>query len=88
MTAVLARLDGVVRRFGSVEALAGANLEVRAGEVHAVLGENGAGKSTLLGILGGVLRPDAGTIEIDGVTVTLATPRDAWAFGVGLVHQH
>ncbi len=88
MTAVLARLDGVVRRFGSVEALAGANLEVRAGEVHAVLGENGAGKSTLLGILGGVLRPDAGTIAIDGVAVTLSTPRDAWALGMGLVHQH
>jgi len=86
--AVRARLDGVVRRFGSVEALAGASLEVRAGEVHALLGENGAGKSTLLSILGGMLRPDAGTIEVGGRQVALASPRVAWALGIGLVHQH
>lgn len=88
MIAVRARLDGVVRRFGSVEALAGASLEVRAGEVHALLGENGAGKSTLLSILGGMLRPDAGTIEVGGRQVALASPRVAWALGIGLVHQH
>ncbi len=88
MTRVLTRLSGVVRRFGSVEALAGADLEVLEGEVHAVLGENGAGKTTLLGILGGILRPHAGTVEIDGKPVTLSSPRDAWARGVGLVHQH
>lgn len=87
MTA-LARLTGVTRRFGSVVALAGADLEVRAGEVHAVLGENGAGKSTLLGILGGMLRPDGGALEIGGDEATLRSPRDAWARGVGLVHQH
>ncbi|MSR19977.1 MAG: ATP-binding cassette domain-containing protein [Gemmatimonadetes bacterium] len=88
MTRVLARLSGVVRRFGSVEALAGADLEVLEGEVHAVLGENGAGKTTLLGILGGILRPNEGTVEIDGTPVTLSSPGDAWARGVGLVHQH
>jgi len=88
VSAVRARLDGVVRRFGSVEALAGASLEARAGEVHAVLGENGAGKSTLFGILGGMLRPDAGTIEIGGERVSLGSPREAWARGIGLVHQH
>ena len=88
MTAVLARLDGVARRFGSVQALSGASLEVRAGEVHAVLGENGAGKSTLLGVLGGMLRPDAGTLEVVGERVDLGSPRDAWRRGIGLVHQH
>ncbi|MEQ1857366.1 MAG: ATP-binding cassette domain-containing protein [Longimicrobiales bacterium] len=88
MTAVLARLDGVARRFGSVQALAGASLEVRAGEVHAVLGENGAGKSTLLSVLGGMLRPDSGTIEVGGERVEFASPRDAWKRGIGLVHQH
>lgn len=56
MTEVLARLDGIVRRFGPVTALDGAHLEVRAGEMHGVLGENGTGKPTLLSILGGMLR--------------------------------
>jgi simple sugar transport system ATP-binding protein len=88
VTVVLARLRGVVRRFGSVTALAGADLEVHGGEVHGVLGENGAGKSTLLGVLGGTLRPDQGSIEISGVPVELRSPRAAWRHGVGLVHQH
>ena len=83
-----ARLSGIVRRFGAVTALDGADLEVRPGEVHALLGENGAGKSTLLGILGGMQRPDAGLVEIRGVAVELRSPRDAWTHGVGLVHQH
>jgi len=88
VTRVLARLEGVERRFGAVLALSSADLEVRAGEVHAVLGENGAGKSTLLGVLGGMLHPDAGTFEIGGEAVTLEGPRDAWSRGIGLVHQH
>lgn len=88
MTDVLARLAGIERRFGSVVALDGADLELRAGEVHGVLGANGAGKSTLLNVLGGMLRPDAGTIEIGGTPVRLASPRDAWGHGIALVHQH
>jgi len=83
-----ARLAGIHRRFGPVQALAGADLEARSGEVHAILGENGAGKSTLLSILGGLLRPESGTITIGGEGVELRSPRDAWARGVGLVHQH
>lgn len=88
MTAVLASLRGLVRRFGPVTALAGADLEVRRGEVHGVLGENGAGKTTLLGVLGGMTRPDAGVVEISGEVVELSGPRAAWRCGVGLVHQH
>ena len=61
---VVHRLAGIARRFGATTALAGADLEVRAGEVHGVLGENGAGKSTLLGVLGGMQRPDAGRVEV------------------------
>lgn len=88
MTRVLARLRGIQRRFGRVVALDGAELELRAGEVHGVLGANGAGKSTLLNILGGMLEPDAGTVEVGGEAVHLSSPRDAWEHGIGLVHQH
>jgi len=88
VTRTLARLSGIERRFGSVVALEGADLELRAGEVHGVLGANGAGKSTLLAVLGGMLRPDAGVIEIDGAHVTLTSPREAWSHGIALVHQH
>ncbi len=88
MTPPLARLSGIVKRFGPVTALDGAELELGAGEVHGVLGENGAGKTTLLGILAGMLRPDSGTVEIGGEARRLRRPGDAWAAGVGMVHQH
>lgn len=81
-------MEGIDRRFGEVVALDGAHLTVDAGEVHGVLGENGAGKTTLLEILGGLLRPDAGTVRVAGRPVELPTPRHAWARGIGMVHQH
>ena len=86
MTAVL-RLSGIAKRFGATHALDGATLEVQPGEVHALLGENGAGKSTLLSILGGLLRSDAGTIQVNGEAYTPRTPRDARARGIALIHQ-
>ena len=88
MTGFLARLSGVEKRFGGVSALRGAYLELEAGRIHGVLGENGAGKSTLLGVLGGMVRPDAGVVEVAGIRRELRTPRDAWGAGVGMVHQH
>lgn len=88
MSAPLARLRGVEKRFGPVAALAGADLTLRPGEVHGVLGENGAGKSTLLGVLGGTMRPDGGIVEVGGDAVTFSSPRHAWRAGIGLVHQH
>ena len=88
MTVPRVRMAGIVRRFGPVTALDGADLELRGGEVHGVLGENGAGKTTLLGILGGMLEPDEGRVEIDGAAVALRTPREAWRRGIGMVHQH
>ena len=86
MTAAL-RLAGVVKRFGATRALDGASLEVRPGEVHALLGENGAGKSTLLSALGGLVRPDAGSLEVNGQPYAPRSPRDARAAGIALIHQ-
>ena len=79
---------GLVRRFGSVVALAGARLVARPGEVHGVLGENGAGKTTLLSLLAGLLPPDEGEILRDGRPVEIDSPRTARRMGIGMVHQH
>jgi general nucleoside transport system ATP-binding protein len=81
-------LTGIHRRFGSVTALVDASLSVATGEVHALLGENGAGKSTMMKIAFGLDQPDAGAIAIRGQPVTLRTPRDAMARGIGMVQQH
>jgi simple sugar transport system ATP-binding protein len=81
-------LRGVTKRFPGVIANAGVDLEIHAGEVHALLGENGAGKSTLSNIVTGLYRPDEGSLELHGEPVVLRSPRDALARGVGMVHQH
>jgi ribose transport system ATP-binding protein len=81
------RLSGLVKRFGATLALDAASLEVRPGEVHALVGENGAGKSTLLSIVGGLVSPDAGTMEVDGRPYAPRSPRDARASGIALIHQ-
>ena len=86
MTAAL-RLSGIEMRFGATLALDGASLEVQPGEVHALLGENGAGKSTLLSILGGLLRPEAGTMRVGGEAYAPRSPRDARDRAVALIHQ-
>ena len=81
-------LEGVTKRFGSTIALNGAGLLVRAGELHALLGENGAGKSTLMRMVSGLVVPDAGTMRLHGVSGFLRSARDASQRGVALVHQH
>lgn len=81
-------MRGIQRRFGSVQALRGADLSCEAGEIHALLGENGAGKSTLMHVLFGMLRADAGTVAVAGREVRFRSPADAMAAGLGMVHQH
>jgi ribose transport system ATP-binding protein len=78
---------GIEKRFGATRALAGVGLELRAGEVHALVGENGAGKSTLMRILAGALAPDAGTLELEGRPFAPKGPRAARAAGVAIVTQ-
>jgi len=80
-------LGGVSKTFQTVRALSDMSLSVRPGEVHALLGENGAGKSTLMRTMSGVLRPDSGTIAVDGRVVSLRTPLDARRAGIAMIHQ-
>lgn len=80
-------LSGVTKRFGSVTVLQDVALTVMPGQVHGLLGENGAGKSTLLNILSGVLPRSSGEITMDGTTVQIASPRDAAAAGIAMIHQ-
>ncbi len=80
-------LSGVSKSFGSVQVLHDVSLTLQPGEVHGLLGENGAGKSTLLNILCGVISKDSGTVEIDGKTTHIASPRDAAAAGIAMIHQ-
>src|SRR5262245_62405124 len=77
----------VSRSFGGVRALTQAALSASFGEVHALVGENGAGKSTLIKILGGVVKPDSGTVRIEGEEATLSGPAAARRLGVGTVFQ-
>jgi simple sugar transport system ATP-binding protein len=81
-------LKGIAKSFPGVLANQDIDLDVRAGEIHALLGENGAGKSTLMNILTGIYQPDAGEIIIDGYRQIFASPVDAIAAGIGMVHQH
>ncbi|HTV74628.1 MAG TPA: sugar ABC transporter ATP-binding protein [Candidatus Acidoferrales bacterium] len=80
-------MRGIAKSFPGVRALAGVSFDVRAGEVHALVGENGAGKSTLMKILAGAQRADEGVIEIDGKPVEIDGPRAAEAAGIGMIYQ-
>jgi general nucleoside transport system ATP-binding protein len=87
-TPPLVVLEGITKRFPGVLANDEVDLELRAGEVHALIGENGAGKSTLMRVLYGMYPADGGRILLHGNEIKIGSPRDAIANGIGMVHQH
>ncbi|WP_041546826.1 MULTISPECIES: ABC transporter ATP-binding protein [unclassified Nocardioides] len=87
MRGPLLELDGLTKRFGELVANNAISLSVAPGEVVAMLGENGAGKSTLMKMVYGLIRPDAGTVRMDGRRLEIGSPRDAMAAGIGMVTQ-
>lgn len=84
---ILVRMTGIDKAFPGVLALQQAQFELRAGEVHALMGENGAGKSTLMKVLTGIYQRDAGTVEVRGQQVEIANMREAQALGISMIHQ-
>ena len=87
MSEIRLNMQGISKAFPGVQALDNVSFELRAGEIHSLVGENGAGKSTLIKVLGGVYGADSGTIEIDGKQVEIHTPNEAIQLGVGIIYQ-
>jgi simple sugar transport system ATP-binding protein len=85
---LVVEMRGIVKKFPGVLANDHVEFELRAGEIHGLLGENGAGKSTLMNVLAGLYRQDAGIIKVNGSSVSFSSPRDAIKAGIGMVHQH
>ena len=81
-------MQDIVKTFPGIVACDHVSLQIRKGEIHALLGENGAGKSTLMSVLFGMYQPESGTIKVNGKPVHITGPRDATALGIGMVHQH
>ena len=88
MTGPLLQLRHVTKTFGSLVANDNVDLDVLPGRVHALVGENGAGKTTLMSMINGTGVPDSGTIIYDGKEVSITTPQQAAALGIGMVFQH
>ncbi len=82
------QLKGITKTFGNVVANSNINLDLKKGEILALLGENGSGKTTLMNMLSGIYRPDKGQIFIDGKKVYIDSPEDSKRLGIGMVHQH
>ncbi len=81
-------MRGITKTFGSVVANKNINLNVKQGEILAILGENGSGKTTLMNMLSGIYQPDSGSIFVDGRQVKISSPEDSKKLGIGMVHQH
>ena len=81
-------LKNIVKRFGKVVANDGINLQINYGEILCLLGENGSGKTTLMNMLSGIYQPDEGEIIKNGEQISIRSPRDAYSYGIGMIHQH
>ena len=82
------KMRGITKTFGTVVANENAQLDIYSGEILAILGENGSGKTTLMNMLAGIYFPDEGQIFINGEEVVIASPKDAFQYGIGMIHQH
>ena len=82
------QLKGITKRFGSVVANDHIDLDVKRGQILSLLGENGSGKTTLMNMISGIYFPDEGHIFVEGKEVTIRSPKDAYALGIGMIHQH
>ena len=81
-------LKGVTKKFGKVVANHDVSLQVHHGEILAILGENGSGKTTLMNMVSGIYFPDEGQIFVDGEEVVIKSPKDAFKYKIGMIHQH
>ena len=81
-------MRNITKRFGPVIANNDVSLDIRRGEILALLGENGSGKTTLMNMLAGIYFPDGGTISVNGKPAVIASPREAFDLGIGMIHQH
>jgi len=82
------QMKGITKVFGDIVANKDVDLDINKGEILSLLGENGSGKTTLMNMLSGIYYPDAGHIMIDGEEVVISSPKDAYNYGIGMVHQH
>ena len=87
VSAPLMQLRGLAKAYGAITVLSGVDLDIQAGEIHALIGENGAGKSTLMRLVSGHVQPTAGTIAFQGKPISFARPAAAEQAGIVLVHQ-
>ncbi len=82
------QMNNITKKFGKVVANKDINLDLKRGEILSLLGENGSGKTTLMNMLGGIYFPDEGSIKINGEFATIKSPKDSFAYGIGMIHQH
>ena len=87
-TSVTVEMRNITKRFGTVLANDNVSLDIKRGEILALLGENGSGKTTLMNMLAGIYFPDGGTIRVNGEPAVIASPKEAFELGIGMIHQH